>query len=45
LIVDDPNAMDKNSNNCLVLDVGKTNVKIHVLDDYCASWHEQIGGI
>ena len=25
--------MDKNSNNCLVLDVGKTNVKIHVLDD------------
>jgi len=24
--------MDKNSNNCLVLDVGKTNVKIHVLD-------------
>jgi len=25
--------MDNNSNNCLVLDVGKTNVKIHVLDD------------
>lgn len=25
--------MDKNSNNCLVLDVGKTNVKIHVLDE------------
>jgi len=25
--------MDKNSNNCLVFDVGKTNVKIHVLDD------------
>jgi sugar (pentulose or hexulose) kinase len=25
--------MDKNSNNCLVLDVGKTNVKIYVLDD------------
>jgi sugar (pentulose or hexulose) kinase len=25
--------MDTNSNNCLVLDVGKTSVKIHVLDD------------
>jgi len=25
--------MDKNSHNCLVLDVGKTNVKIHVVDD------------
>jgi len=25
--------MDKTANNCLVLDVGKTNVKIHVLDD------------
>jgi len=25
--------MDNNSNNCLVLDVGKTNVKIHVLDE------------
>jgi len=25
--------MAKISNNCLVLDVGKTNVKIHVLDD------------
>jgi len=25
--------MDKISNNCLVLDVGKTNVKIHVLDE------------
>ena len=25
--------MDKTSKNCLVLDVGKTNVKIHVLDD------------
>jgi len=25
--------MDNISNNCLVLDVGKTNVKIHVLDD------------
>ena len=25
--------MDSDSKNCLVLDVGKTNVKIHVLDD------------
>jgi sugar (pentulose or hexulose) kinase len=25
--------MDKHSNNCLVLDVGKTHVKIHVLDE------------
>jgi sugar (pentulose or hexulose) kinase len=25
--------MDKNPNNCLILDIGKTNVKIHVLDN------------